>query len=80
MHTQPTSPLPRMQPKRKYKSGRRCVCHDQGRYEFPLFSDQRNDNVKAEWYLVSMAYNILKLHHKIQTGRLGNHLFTQATA
>ena len=22
-----------------------------------------------------MAFNILKLHHKIQTGRLGNHLF-----
>ena len=31
-------------------------------------------------YLVSMAYNILKLHHKIQTGRLGNHLFAQDTA
>ena len=34
-----------------------------------------NNNVKAEWQLVRMAYNILKLHHKIQTGRVGNHLF-----
>ena len=28
----------------------------------------------VEWHLVSMAYNILKLHHKIQSGRLGTHL------
>ena len=26
-------------------------------------------------YLVRMTFNILKLHHKMQTGRLGNHLF-----
>ena len=47
---------------------------------FRRFLTRGNDNVKAEWYLVSMAYNILKLHHKIQTGRLGNHLFAQDTA
>ena len=37
-------------------------------------------NVTVEWHLVSMAYNILKLHHKIQTGRLGNHLFVPDVA
>lgn len=30
---------------------------------FRRFLTRGNDNVKAEWYLVSMAYNILKLHH-----------------
>ena len=34
----------------------------------------------AEWYLVSMAYNILKLHHKIQDGRLETHLVIPKTA
>ena len=27
--------------------------------------------VEVEWTLLSLAYNVLKLHHKIQTGRLG---------
>ena len=30
--------------------------------------------VEIEWTLLSLAYNILKLHHKIQTGRLGTGL------
>ena len=30
--------------------------------------------VDAEWAILTMAYNILKLYHKIQTGRLGTHL------
>ncbi len=30
--------------------------------------------VEVEWTLLSMAYNILKLHHKIQTNRLGTGL------
>jgi len=30
-------------------------------------------NVNAQWPLVSMAYIILELHHKIQSGRLGTH-------
>ena len=30
--------------------------------------------VEVEWMLLSLAYNILKLHHKIQTGRLGTGL------
>lgn len=33
-----------------------------------------------EWYLVSMAYNLLKLHHKAQTGRLGKHLVVPTVA
>ena len=42
---------------------------------FHRFLTRGKVNVMVEWYLVSMAYNVLKLHHKIQTGRLGNHLF-----
>ena len=42
---------------------------------FRRFLARGKVNVMVEWYLVSMAYNVLKLHHKIQTGRLGNHLF-----
>ena len=30
--------------------------------------------VEVEWTLLSLAYNVLKLHHKIQTGRLGTGL------
>ena len=30
--------------------------------------------VEVEWSLLSLAYNVLKLHHKIQTGRLGTGL------
>ena len=47
---------------------------------FRRFLTRGNANVTVEWYLVSMAYNILKLHHKIQTGRLGNHLFVPGAA
>lgn len=31
--------------------------------------------VGAEWTLLAMAYNVLRMHHKAQTGRLGTHLF-----
>ena len=34
--------------------------------------------VDAEWTILTMAYNILKLYHKIQTGRLGTHLCVPA--
>ena len=47
---------------------------------FRRFLTRGNRNVQTEWYLVSMAYNIWKLHHKIQTGRLGSHLFAQGAA
>ena len=30
--------------------------------------------VDAEWTILTMAYDILKLYHKIRTGRLGTHL------
>ena len=29
---------------------------------------------EVEWTLLSLAYNLLKLHHKIQTARLGTGL------
>lgn len=47
---------------------------------FRRFLTRGNSNVMVEWYLVSMAYNLLKLHHKIQTGRLGKHLIVPTVA
>ena len=47
---------------------------------FRRFLTRGSANVMVEWCLVSMAFNILKLHHKIQTGRLGNHLFVPGAA
>jgi len=47
---------------------------------FRRFMMRGKKNVNVEWHLVSMAYNILKLHHKIQTGRLGTHLVVPKTA
>ena len=47
---------------------------------FRRFLTRGNANVMVEWYLVSMAYNLLKLHHKIQTGRLGMHLVVPTVA
>lgn len=47
---------------------------------FRRFMMRGKKNVSVEWHLASMAYNILKLHHKAQTGRLGTHLVTPKTA
>ena len=47
---------------------------------FRRFLTRGNSNVMVEWYLVSMAYNLLKLHHKAQTGRLGMHLVVPTVA
>ena len=47
---------------------------------FRRFMMRGKKNVNVEWHLVSMAYNILKLHHKIQSGRLGTHLVVPKTA
>ena len=47
---------------------------------FRRFMMRGKKNVNVEWHLVSMAYNILKLHHKIQTGRLGTHLVVPRVA
>lgn len=51
-----------------------------GDMDFRRFMMRGKKNVTVEWYLVSMAYNILKLHHKAQTGRLGTHLVIPKTA
>jgi transposase len=47
---------------------------------FRRFMMRGQRNVTVEWHLISMAYNIMKLHHKIQTGRLGSHLVVPKTA
>ena len=47
---------------------------------FRRFLTRGNTNVMVGWYLVSMAYNLLKLHHKIQTGQLGKHLIVPTVA
>ena len=47
---------------------------------FRRFMMRGKKNVNVEWHLVSMAYNILKLHHKIQSGRLGTHLVVPKAA
>jgi hypothetical protein len=47
---------------------------------FRRFMMRGKKNVNVEWHLVSMAYNILKLHHKIQNGRLGRHLIEPRAA
>lgn len=47
---------------------------------FRRFMTRGKNTVSTEWFLLSMAYNILKLHHKIQTGRLGTHLVVPKAA
>ena len=51
-----------------------------GDMNFRRFMMRGKKNVNMEWHLVSMAYNILKLHYKIQTGRLGTHLVVPKAA
>lgn len=41
---------------------------------FRRFLTRGKNTVSTEWFLLSMAFNILKLHHKTQTDRLGSHL------
>lgn len=43
--------------------------------EFRRYLCRGQQNVKAESTLLAMAHNINKLHHKIQNGKLGTHLF-----
>lgn len=47
---------------------------------FRRFMTRGSRNVAVEWNLLSIAYNLLKLHHKIQTGRLGTHLVVPKAA
>ena len=42
---------------------------------FRRFMSRGKENVKAEAVLLAMAYDIEKLHHKIQSERTGSHLF-----
>lgn len=42
---------------------------------FRRFLCRGKKNVLAKTTLLSMAYNINKLHNKIQTNRTGKHLF-----
>ena len=41
---------------------------------FRRFMLRGSVKVEVEWTLLSLAYNILKLHHKLQNGRLGTGL------
>ena len=43
-------------------------------YEFYRFLTRGKNNVKTEFTLLCLGYNINKLHAKIQNGRLGQHL------
>lgn len=42
--------------------------------QFRRFLTRGTYNVTVEWLLLCFAYNVLKLHHKAKTGRLGTHL------
>ena len=42
--------------------------------DFRRFLTRGKKKVSAEWFLLSMAINILRLHFKIQKGRLGTGL------
>ncbi len=48
--------------------------------DFRRFMLRGTVHVAAEWMLLSFAYNFWKLHHKIQNGRLGDHLKNPRTA
>ena len=43
--------------------------------QFRRFMLRGTEKVGAEWSLLAMAYNILRMHHKAQNERLGTHLF-----
>ena len=42
--------------------------------DFRKFLLRGTENISAECFLMAIAHNILKLHHKIQKDRLGSHL------
>lgn len=45
---------------------------------FRRFLTKGIKKVGAEWTLLAMAYNILRMHHKGQNGRLETHLYSLA--
>ena len=48
--------------------------------QFRRYVSKGMSNVLAESILLAMARNINKLHHKIQKGRIGTHLFPVKSA
>ena len=49
-------------------------------YEFQRFLLRGKTKLKIEFLLLSLVYNIIKLHAKIQTNRTESHLFEVKTA
>ena len=49
-------------------------------YEFQKFLLRGKNKVKLEILLLSLGYNLNKLHAKIQNGRTGSHLFEVKSA
>ncbi len=47
--------------------------------QFRRFMLRGEGKVEAEWLLLSMAYNLLKLDHKLKNGRLGAGLIIPRT-
>ena len=47
--------------------------------QFRRFMLRGEGKVEAEWLLLSMAYNLLKLDHKLKKGRLGAGLIIPST-
>ena len=43
--------------------------------EFRRYLYRGKENVTAQSILLAIGYNINKLHHKIQSGRTGQHMF-----
>jgi hypothetical protein len=49
-------------------------------YGFRQFLLRGNKKVRTEQLLMAMAYNVNKLHHKIQANRTGSQLFEKLSA
>lgn len=47
---------------------------------FRRFMTHGKKRVGAEWTLLAMAYNVLRMHHKAENGRLGTHLHEMTVA
>ena len=46
---------------------------------FRRFMTHGKKRVGAEWTLLALAYNVLRMHHKSRNGRLGMHLYEMVT-
>lgn len=47
---------------------------------FRRFMTHGKERVGAEWTLLAFAYNVLRMHHKAENGRLGTHLYEMSAA